>query len=167
MNSRTWCHCAAAAFLAALSSATAGPQPAGSWNIALTGQAGSSGGLHFRLTPNDGSTPVDIVVNVIIGAREQTIAKSVRYSLASQLRPDRFKVELGEGNNILVTDLQGQPDYSLELLETDIDNVRVAVRSVIVAPAPDQPSDHPLLASTDPNAVEPEPDEEADSPPED
>jgi hypothetical protein len=167
MNMRTWGYCAAAAFIAALSSAAAGPPPAGAWNIALAGQAGSSGGLHFRITPNDGGAPIDIFVNVIMGAREPTIASSVRNSLRSQLRPDRFKVELGEANSILVTDLQGQPDYSLELLESGIDNVRVAVRSVTVAPTPEQPADHPLLASTDPNAAEPEPDEETDSPPED
>jgi hypothetical protein len=129
---------ACVAFTAAL--AFAGPPLSGVWNIAATGRAGSSGGLHFRITQNDGSNPVDITVPVIVGAKEATIARSIRNSLGSQLRRDRFKVELGEGANVLVSDPRGEPNFSLELIDSDIEDLRVAVQSVTPGAPPTVPT---------------------------
>src|SRR5262245_62678770 len=121
MTLRSWFF-AAATCMAAL--AFAGPPPAGVWNIAPKGRAESSGDLHFRITQNDGSDPVDITVPVIMGAKEESIARSIRNSLGSQLRRDRFKVEMGEGTNVLVSDSRGRPNFSLELIDSDIENLR-------------------------------------------
>lgn len=137
MNRRSWTLATAAACAAAF--AFAGPPLAGVWNIAPTGRAGTSGGLHFRITQNDGSNPVDITVPVIMGAKEHTIARSIKNSLGSQLRRDRFKVELGEGNNVLVSDQRGQPNFALELIDSDIEELRVAVQSVTPSASPTVP----------------------------
>ena len=137
MNRRSWTLATAAACAAAF--AFAGPPLAGVWNIAPTGRAGTSGGLHFRITQNDGSNPVDITVPVIMGAKEHTIARSIKNSLGSQLRRDRFKVELGEGNNVLVSDQRGQPNFALELIDSDIEELRVAVQSVTPQAPPTVP----------------------------
>jgi len=134
---RAWLLAPAAACAAVL--AFASPPPAGVWNIAPTGHAGSSGDLHFRITQNDGSNPVEITVPVMMGAKENTVARSIHNSLGSQLRRDRFKVELGEGNNVLVSDSRGQPDFSLELIDSDIEDLRVAVQSVTPAASPTVP----------------------------
>ena len=137
MKLRAWLLAPAAACAAAI--AFAAPPPAGVWNIAPTGHAGTSGDLHFRITRNDGSDPVDITVPVMMGAKEATVARSIRSSLSSQLRRDRFKVELGQGNNVLVSDSRGQPDFSLELIDSDIEDLRVAVQSVTPAASPTVP----------------------------
>ena len=78
-----------------------GPPLAGVWNIAPSGRAKSSGDLHFRITRNDGSSPVDVKVPVRAGAEQQTIARNIRNALGSKLRGDRFNVELGAGDNVL------------------------------------------------------------------
>jgi hypothetical protein len=138
MNRRSWTLATAAACAAAF--AFAGPPLAKVWNIAPSGRAGTSGDLHFRITQNDGSDPVDITVPVIMGAKDHTIARSIKNSLGSQLRRDRFKVELGEGTNVLISDQRGQPNFSIELVDSDIDELRVAVQSVTPAAPPTVPT---------------------------
>ncbi len=134
----------ASSLVAALCAATfafaaKGPPLAGVWNIAPSGRAESSGDLHFRITQNDGSDPVDITVPVIMGAKEDAVARSIRNSLGSQLRRDLYRVELGEGANVLVSDPRGKPNFSLELIDSDIENLRVAVQSVTPAATPTVP----------------------------
>lgn len=166
MNMRAWSLATAAAFAAALAFAAAGPPLAGVWNIAPTGRADSSGGLHFRITQNDGSDPVDITVPVIMGAKEDTIARAIKNSLGSQLRRDLYKVELGQGANVMVSDPRGRPNFSLELIDSDIDNLRVAVQSVApTAPptvptqsAPAEPAINPPPPNMEPGNAAPPPD---------
>ncbi len=137
----------AAAFLAAFvfagpasfAAKEKGPPLAGVWNIAPSGRAGSSGDLHFRIRRNDGSNPVDVSVAVTAGAQQQAVARSIRDSLGSRLRRDHFNVELGAGDNVLVSDPRGQPNFSLELVDSNIQDLRVQVQSVSPAAAPTVP----------------------------
>jgi hypothetical protein len=112
----------------ALSASTA--PLSGAWTIAPTGKAASSGELKFRVTRNDGSDPVEIEVPVSSGTSEEGVARDIRRSLSSQLRSDRFNVTLGEGANVFVTDQRGEPSFTLELLDSDVENLRVMVQSV-------------------------------------
>ncbi len=163
MKLRSWILASAAACAAAL--AFAGPPPAGVWNIAPTGRAASSGDLHFRITQNDGSDPLDITVPVSMGAKDVSVARSIHNSLGAQLRRDRFKVELGEGANVLVSDSRGKPNFALELVDSDVDDLRVAVQSVTPAASPtvpqqEVPAEPPIRQTPDaPGAVTPPPGE--------
>jgi hypothetical protein len=128
-----------AALVAASALAANGPPLASAWNIAASGNATSSGDLDFRITPNDGSDPVDITVPVISGAGQDSVARSIGRALSSQLRRDRYNVQLGENGNVLVTDPRGQPNFSLELVDSNIESVRVAVQIVTPAASPTAP----------------------------
>jgi hypothetical protein len=130
---------AAAMLVAAFALADNGPPLASVWNIAPTGSADSSGALRFRVKPDDGDA-VDITVPVVMGANAETIARGIRRALSSQLRSDRFDVQLGQGSNVLVSDTRGKPHFSMELVNSDIDNLRVAVQSVTPAASPTVPS---------------------------
>ena len=129
-----------AALVAAFAQAATAPPSAGVWNIATSGKAASSGDLAFRVTATDGSDPVDITVPVMSGASEDSVARSIRRVLSSQLPRDRYSVQLGEGANVLVSDPRGRPNFTLELVDSDIDNVRVAVQSVTPAATPTVPT---------------------------
>jgi hypothetical protein len=131
---------AIAVFATTLAFGAAGPPLAGVWNIATTGKAASSGDLSFRITANDGSDPVDITVPVISGASEDSVARSIRRALSSQLPRQRYTVELGQGTNVLVSDPRGQPNFSLELVDSDVENVRVAVQIVTPSAPPTVPT---------------------------
>jgi hypothetical protein len=115
------------------------PPLSGTWNIASSGKAGSSGDLVFRVTPGDGSDPVEISVPVIGGTSEDGVARNIRRALSSQLRADRFNVSMGEGTNVVVSDPRGQPNFSVELLDSDVENVRVLVQSVAPVAPPTVP----------------------------
>ena len=130
---------AAAVMVAASVYADSGPPLASVWNIAPTGSADSSGALRFRVKSDDGE-PVDISVPVVAGANAETVARGIRRALSSQLRADRFNVQLGEGTNVLVSDTRGMPHFSMELLNSDVDNLRVAVQSVTPAASPTVPT---------------------------
>ncbi len=129
---------AATLLVAAFAFADSGPPLASVWNIAPTGNADSSGALRFRVTSDDGD-PVDISVPVVMGADAETVARGIRRALSSQLRSDRFNVQLGEGTNVLVSDTRGKPHFSLELVNSDVDHLRVAVQSVTPAASPTVP----------------------------
>jgi len=130
---------AAAMLVAAFAFADNGTPLARVWNISPTGSADSSGALRFRVKPDDGE-PVDISVPVVMGANAETIARGIRRALSSQLSPDRFNVQLGEGSNVMVSDTRGRPHFSLELVNSDVDNLRIAVQSVTPAASPTVPS---------------------------
>lgn len=130
---------ACAAVFACSAFAANGPPLASVWNIAPTGSAESSGELTFRVTPGDGSDPVEVTVSVLLGARQEAIARDIRNTLSSRLPRHRYAVELGAGTNVLVRDSRGQPNFSLELLDSDIENVRVAVQSVTPSAPPTTP----------------------------
>jgi hypothetical protein len=149
-----------AALVAASAFAAAGPPLASTWNIATTGNATSSGDLDFRITRGDGSDPVDITVPVISGASQDSVARSIGRALSSQLRRDRYNVQLGENGNVMVSDQLGQPNFSLELVDATIENVRVAVQSVTPAAPPTvppqaAPAEPPPASGTPPREAPP------------
>lgn len=145
--------CAALAMGAAGAYAANNPPLAGEWNIQPTGRAASSGELVFRMTPGDGTDPLEITVPVLSGDNDIAVARDIRRVLSTQLRRDRYTVELGEGANVMVRDPGGQPNFSLELLTSDVDNLRVAVQSVTPAASPTvRPQTQP---AEDPSQVPP------------
>lgn len=126
----------AASLLAAVG--VAAPPLAGSWNITPSGSAASSGELLFRVTSGSGG-PVEITVPVHNGSNDVAVARNIRQALSAQL-PRSYKVELGEGANVLVSDPRGKPSFSIELINSDIDNMRIAVRNIEPAATPTVPS---------------------------
>src|SRR4051812_13864815 len=110
------------------------------WNIAPSGRAASSGELLFRMTPADGSDPVEITVGVLSGSSDVSIARSIRGTLATSLRADQFNVTMGEGANVRVSDQRGQPRFSLELVDSDVENLRVVVQSAEPTASPTVPA---------------------------
>lgn len=119
--------------------AASNPPLAGEWNIQPSGTAASSGELVFRMTPANGDDPVEVTVSVRSGSSDTAVARDIRQALSSRLRRDRVNVQLGEGANVLVTDPRGQPNFSIELLDSNVDNLRVAVQPVEPAASPTVP----------------------------
>jgi len=94
--------------------AIAAPPLAGSWNITPSGSAASSGELLFRVTPAHGE-PSQITVPVRNGSDDVSVARSIRQAMSAQL-PRLYRIELGEGANVLVSDPKGKPTFSIEPL---------------------------------------------------
>jgi hypothetical protein len=142
----------AASLLAAV--AVAAPPLAGSWNITPSGSAASSGDLLFRVTSGD-REPVEITVPVHSGNKDVDVARAIRQAMSSQL-PRSYRVELGEGANVLVSDPRGKPSFSIELVDSDIDNLRIAVRNIEPVATPTVPM-QAAPATTQPPPTPPQP----------
>ena len=136
MNARALLIATAASLLAA--SAIAAPPLAGSWNITPSGSAASSGELLFRVTPEKGE-PSEITVSVRNGSDDVAVARSIRQALSSSL-PRDYRIEQGEGANVLLSDPRGKPSFSVELLNSDIESLRVSVRNIEPAATPTVPA---------------------------
>ena len=127
--------------LALVSAANAANTPplSDSWNIAPSGTASTSGELLFRVTPGDGSDATEVTVFVLSGTNDTGVASNIRRALNSQLRADRFNVEPGEGANVLLTNGGRENGFSIELVDSDVENVRVVVQSATPTAPPTVP----------------------------
>ena len=96
------------------------------WRIELDGQPLKSGDIQFRVTPSQGD-PVDVVATIHSGRAENNVARDVRDAFAAKLSPERFTVEVDEGEDILIKKVDGQPDFALELIESDVRNVNIKI----------------------------------------
>jgi hypothetical protein len=98
----------------------------GKWRIELDGQALKSGDIQFRVTPRQGE-PIDVIASIRSGRAENNVAKDVRDAFAAKLSPERFTVEVDDGEDILIKKKEGQPDFAVELIESDVQNVAIKV----------------------------------------
>ena len=96
------------------------------WRIEMSGQALTTGEIHFRVTPRQGES-VDVNVGIKSGRAENNVARDVRDALAAKLSPDRYTVEVDDGEDILIKKKEGQPDFALELVESNVQNVSIKV----------------------------------------
>ena len=78
----------------------------------MSGQALTTGEIHFRVTPRQGES-VDVNVGVKSGRSENNVARDVRDALAAKLSPDRYSVEVDDGEDILIKKKEGQPDFAM------------------------------------------------------
>ena len=96
------------------------------WRIEMSGQALTTGEIVFRVTPRQGEA-VDVSVDIRSGRDENNVAKDVRDALAAKLSPDRYSVEVDDGEDILIKKKDGQPDFALELVDSNVRNVNIKV----------------------------------------
>jgi hypothetical protein len=96
------------------------------WRIEMSGQALTNGEIVFRVTPRQGE-PIDVNVGIRSGRAENNVARDVRDALAAKLSPDRFTVEVDDGEDILIKKKDGQPDFAVELIDTSVRNVNIKV----------------------------------------
>ncbi len=111
--------------LAALAYADAAPT-ANKWRIELDGQAHKTGDLQFRVTPRQGE-PIEVVATIRSGRAENNVAKDVRDAFAAKLSPERYSIEVDDGEDVLIKKRDGQPDFALELVESSVQNVNIRI----------------------------------------
>jgi hypothetical protein len=111
--------------LAALAYSGTAPT-ANKWRIELDGQALKTGDIQFRVTPRQGE-PIDVVATIRSGRAENNVAKDVRDAFAAKLSPERYTVEIDDGEDVLIKKKDGQPDFALELIDTGVQNVNIKI----------------------------------------
>jgi hypothetical protein len=115
-----------------------GPPISGAWSITSSGTAETSGELLFRVT-GQGRSPVEVTVFVLSGSNETGVASSIRKAFTAQLDNSRYDVAAGEGANVMLTGDASNRGFSVELIDSDIQNIRVMVQSATPVAPPTVP----------------------------
>jgi hypothetical protein len=101
-------------------------KPSNKWRIEADYTAKTTGTLVFRVTPEQGS-PTDISVSIAEKEGENNIAGNIRAALQAQLPPNRYDVEVDDGEDALIKRKSGQPDLLVELASTDVEGTELEV----------------------------------------
>lgn len=83
----------------------------------------NAGVIRFRVTPK-GGTAIDIPVALEDGRGEDGAARDIRDTLKKALDKDLFKIELDDGEDVLVKVREG-PVIAIELVESTVKGTRV------------------------------------------
>jgi hypothetical protein len=95
------------------------------WRLEVSEGANNDGVLTFRLTPKDGPA-VEIPVSLKKGRGEDGCATDIRDAFRKALDPKAYKIEIDDGEDVLVKKRQG-PDFSVELVGSTVKGTRVNV----------------------------------------
>jgi hypothetical protein len=93
------------------------------WRLEVSEGANNAGTMHFRITPKDG-TPIDIPVSLKDGRGEDGCARDIRDAFKAALDKNIFKVEIDDGEDVLVKGRKGL-DFAVELVESTVKGTRV------------------------------------------
>lgn len=96
---------------------------ANKWRLEVHEGANNDGVIHFRLTP-EGESPIDINVPLKDGRGEDGCAKDIRDAFKSALDKNIYKIEIDDGEDVLVKKHKG-PDFAIELVESTVKGTRV------------------------------------------
>ena len=100
------------------------PSLSNKWRIECSGGADSAGALQFRVTPEGGS-PVNVSVRIEEGRSENGVARDIRDAFSEQLPKGSYSVETDDGEDVLIKKDLGEPNFSVELVASDVEDVRV------------------------------------------
>jgi len=113
------------AFVLFLCPALALAAPSNKWRIQVSSDADSDGVVAFRIAPTN-SSPVDVTVQVPKNAGENHIARLIRDTLRAKLG-DRYKVEVDDGEDVLVKKRTGGADFDLTITQQSVSGVRITL----------------------------------------
>jgi hypothetical protein len=96
------------------------------WRLEVSGDAESDGVIKFRVKPRDGA-PVEVTASVEDGRSENGVARDIREAFQAQLPKGDYSVETDDGEDVLIKKDFGEPDFSVELVSSTVEDVRVGL----------------------------------------
>ena len=98
--------------------------PSNKWRIEISESAKSDGNLVFRFTSAE-ADPIDVNVRVFDNTGENHIAHRIKNAFLEQLPRKNYKVEVDDGEDVLVKNTAGSPRFRIYLIENTVKSVRV------------------------------------------
>lgn len=93
------------------------------WRLQVSEGANNDGVMRFRVTP-EGGAPVEVPVTLEDGRGEDGCARDIRDAFKKSLDSSLYKVELDDGEDVLVKVRKG-PRVSIELVESTVEGTRI------------------------------------------
>lgn len=98
------------------------------WRIKFNSDADSSGVVTLRMTPKDAQA-IEVSIAIADGAGENKVARTVRDGLKADDRVSkRYKLEVDDGEDVLVKKRRGEPDFALEVVENTVKGISIKLR---------------------------------------
>jgi len=110
--------------LGVLLATAASAKPSNKWRIKCDHKADVAGVLVLRLTP-EGQAAVDVTVDIPEGTHENNAARNIRKAIKSSSLGERYKVELDDGEDVLIKRRSRQPDIDLEILSNTAEGLSI------------------------------------------
>ncbi len=114
----------AAVLGASVVTASDAPSLSNKWRIEISEGANNAGTVQFRVTSSQGQ-PIDVTASIKEGRGENGVARDIRDAFRAQLPVDRFDVEADDGEDVLVKKHAGEPDFSVELIQSTLTGTRI------------------------------------------
>jgi len=93
------------------------------WRLEVSEGANNDGLIRLRLTPK-GEDAIDATVSIRKGRSENGVARDIEDALRALLDKKRFKVEIDDGEDVLVKK-KGGPDFAFEVVESTLKGTRL------------------------------------------
>ncbi len=93
------------------------------WRLQVSEGANNDGVMRFRFTPK-GGTAFEVPVSIKDGRGEDGCARDIRDTFKKALDKDVYKVELDDGEDVLLKVRKGPP-VALELVESTVKGTRI------------------------------------------
>jgi hypothetical protein len=93
------------------------------WRLQVSEGANNDGVMHFRVTPKD-QPPIDVRVPLKNGRGEDGCARDIRDAFKDALDKNLYKVELDDGEDVLVKRRTGST-FAIELVESTVKGTRI------------------------------------------
>ena len=99
-------------------------KPSNKWRIKCDHKADVAGVIVLRLTP-EGQPAVDVTVDIPKGTHENNAARIIRKAIKGSSLGERYKVELDDGEDVLIKRRSNQPDIDLEILSNTAEGLSI------------------------------------------
>lgn len=99
-------------------------KPSNKWRIKCNHKADVAGVIVLRLTP-EGQAAVEVTVDIPKGMRENEAARTIRKAIKSSALGERYKVEIDDGEDVLIKRRSRQPNIDLEILSNTADGLSI------------------------------------------
>ena len=93
------------------------------WRLEVSEGANNDGVIRFRITPKEGAA-FEIPVNLKDGRGEDGVARDIRDTFKKSLDKKAYKVEVDDGEDVLVKVLKG-PYVAIEIAEQTVKGTRI------------------------------------------
>ena len=108
----------------ALLATVAMASPSNKWRIKCNHKSDVAGVISLRLTP-EGQTAVDVEVAIPKSTHENEAARLIRKAIKASALGERYKVEIDDGEDVLIKRRSRQPNIDLEILGNTADGLSI------------------------------------------
>jgi hypothetical protein len=104
---------------------TADAKPSNKWRIECSSDADSNGVVTLLLSPK-GAEPIEVAIPIAKGTGENAVARRIRDGLKADERvAKRYKLEVDDGEDVLVKKRRGEPDFDLKVVSNTVKGFRI------------------------------------------